>query len=367
MRTSSTIGVWACIISVTLASGGVANVLVPPYLLSKADGDAWLSVLIALPFVLIWSIGLWYVIRKLNGASLQKWLSTQFNRPVSWLIRLPVILMLLVQATTASWETGHIAVRSYMNQTPLWVIIFATTLLCVWTAYSGLRSIAYSSIVLIPIGSILDVLLVGLNRNHMDYRMLLPVLEHGYQPVINGAFLAAAGLTEIWLLIWLQQEVKGSFKWWQPFLLVLYLTWLELIPVVLSIAVFGPDQATKLRGPILEIWRNTSLGYSIEHIDLFAIVQRTASNFARLSLQFYIMTSLAGFRSPKSRGIFMALLALAVASISSLPISDSTLIAFLFQFQYPVFIVMVPLVTAILAFMLRWRPPAQSSKEAAET
>lgn len=367
MKSSSTIGVWVCIIMILLSSGGVSNVLVPPYMLSQAGNDAWISVFVALPFVLAWCIAVWYVLRKLNGAPLGEWLSTQFSPTLSWMIRIPVIIMLYIQAASASWETGHIAVRSYMSSTPVWVIIYATTLLCVWTAYSGVRSIAFTSVTLYPVAAVLDALLLGVNYPHQDFRLLFPVMENGFMPVVRGAFLAAAGMIEIWLLLMVQQEVRGKFKWWQPVILVLYLAGLELIPLILSITILGPEQAIKLRGPILEIWRIASLGSTIEHIDLFAIVQRTSGTFARLSLQLFVISSLAGFKKPLHKAFFLGAVSLSICVISSLPISDATLIDYLYYVQYPAFLILVPLITVVLAVMVKRKPPAPRLKEAANS
>ncbi|MCM3749291.1 spore germination protein [Paenibacillus pasadenensis] len=367
MKPTSTIGVWVCILMILLGNSGVANVLLPPYILSQAKNDSWVSVLVALPFALIWSLALWYILRKLNGAPIAEWLSKQFGPFLSWLIRLPVILLLFMQATSSSWETGHVAAKNYMSNTPVWIIIFVTIMLCMWTAHSGLRSIAFTSVILFPVASLIDVMLLGVTYTYQDFRLLFPVLENGFQPALKGAYLAAGGMINIWLLLWVQQEVRGAFKWWQPLGIVLYMAWLELIPIVLGLTILGEEQVSHLRGPLLEVWRVASLGNTIEHIDLFAIVQRTAGNFTRLSLQLYLISNIAGFKKPLHRAYFLFAISLGIGITSSIPVSDRMLTSYLINVQYPFILILVPLLTIAFAFMVKRKPPNPSLKEATES
>ncbi|MGN7454766.1 GerAB/ArcD/ProY family transporter [Paenibacillus pasadenensis] len=366
MPISNRISVWTCIIMLLLSSGGVANILVPPFIFSRSGSDSWVAILLALPPMLLWCGLLCYVIRKLNGVPIEQWLSDRFGRAASWTMRALVVVLLLLQASTLSWETAHIAIHSYMSHTPVWIIAGATAALCAWTASGGLRSIAYACVILVPIAVILDSLLLMLNWPNMDSRMLLPILENGISPALKGMPLAAAAMLEIWLVLFVQQHVKGRFRWYQFALLVLFLCWLQLIPVVVSICVFGSDQAFKLRSPVLEIWKVISLGPTIEHIDLFAIVQRVSSTFARISLLFYLSARLGPVRGRRGLTIFFVGMAAVVTAFSSSKVTDSELFFFLIEYQYPVFIAFVPALTALLAILLRWRSPLPTAGKEAE-
>ncbi|QJC53555.1 GerAB/ArcD/ProY family transporter [Paenibacillus albicereus] len=365
MPIPSRISVWVCIIMLLLSSGGVANILAPPFIFSRSGSDAWVAIVLALPPVLLWCCALYYILRKLNGVPIEQWLADRFGRAASWTMRALVIAVLFVQASTLSWETAHIAVRSYMSHMPIWIIAGSTAALCAWTASGGLRSIAYACVFLVPIAVLLDSLLLVLNWPNADIRMLFPILENGVRPAARGVPLAAAAMLEIWLILFVQQEVKGKIRLYQLILLIVFLSWLQLIPVAVSISVFGPEQAQKLRSPVLEIWKVISLGKTIEHIDLFAIVQRLSSTFARISLLFYLSAKLGPARSARGLTIVFVGMAAAVTAFSSSAITDSALITFLIRFQYPVFLGVVLALTAVIAVLLRWRGPVPASgKEA---
>ncbi|SIR49270.1 spore germination protein (amino acid permease) [Paenibacillus sp. RU4T] len=349
-----TIGIWTSLSLALLSSGAVANIIVPPYILSLARNDAWVSVLAAVPAGLLWATGAWYVVKRLDGRSLESWLQQTLGSFFSWAFRLLAVLALFLQASTTMWETGHIAVRSYMANMPLLLIAGSMVLLCAFSAMSGLRAIGLTSVILIPIAIVLDALLLMLNRPNQDYRQLFPVLQHGYAPMLTGAGLALVSMMEIWTLIWMQQEVKGTFRWHHFAFSALFLAWLSLIPIISAITVFGPIEAVRLRNPVLEVWRVVSLGRTIEHIDLFAIVQRISSGFARISLEFYLMVRLLGFKSLQGRSWAMAAISAAVLAIAVWPIPDTAVIRYMTYVQYPFFLAGGVLMVSFLAAVLGW-------------
>ncbi|WP_164763156.1 GerAB/ArcD/ProY family transporter [Paenibacillus humicus] len=365
-----TIGIWTSLSLALLSSGAVANIIAPPYILSLAQNDAWLSVLTAVPVGLLWATGAWYVVKRLDGRSLEAWLQQTLGSFLSWAFRLLAVLALFLQASTTMWETGHIAVRSYMADMPLILIAGSMVLLCALSAMSGLRAIGLTSVILIPIAIVLDALLLMLNRPNQDYRQLFPVLQHGYAPMLSGAGLALVSMMEIWTLICMQQEVKGTFRWHHFAFSALFLAWLSLIPIISAITVFGPAEAIRLRNPVLEIWRVVSLGKTIEHIDLFAIVQRISSGFARISLEFYLMVRLLGFGTLKSRGWAMAAVSVSVLTIAVAPIPDMAVIRYMTCVQYPFFLAGGVLIVSFLAAVLGWTGSGNKGgkeKEAAES
>lgn len=365
MPIPSRISVWVCVIMLLLSSGGVANILIPPFIFTQSGGDAWLAVLLAVPPMLLWSAALLYIVRKLNGVPVERWLAERFGRPLAWALRAAVVVIVVVQASTLSWETAHIAVRSYMSHVPIVGIAATTAALCAWTASGGLRSIAYACVFLVPIAVALDSLLLFLNEPNQDLRLLFPLFERGLGPGLKGMPMAAAAMMEIWLVLFVQQEVKGKFRWRHLALLILFLAWLQLIPIVQAISIFGPEQALKMRNPVLEIWKVASLGKTIEHIDLFAIVQRLSSNFARTSLLLYLAAKLGPARSSKGLTAMFAALAGLVTAFACSPITDSVLISFLLQIQYPVTLAFVLSLTALLALLVRWRGPLTTGSEEA--
>jgi len=51
---------------------------------------------------------------------------------------------------------------------------------------------------------------------------LLPMLEHGWTPVLNGSLFVGGGLAELVVILLLQQELKKEIRLWKMWLLVFF-------------------------------------------------------------------------------------------------------------------------------------------------
>lgn len=251
-----------------LSVGLVNHVLVAPLLLDAAKRDAWICVLLEMVIVLPWAlIPLFGILKRMNGLPIDQWFKQRFPQFIAWLL---IGIFLLVQLLiafetlilTASWTS-----TTYLPKTPPVVVCAVFLGLCLFASISGLRTIAYVSCILLPMVVFLGDFVMSANMPHKDYHYLLPMFEHGTNPMIKGILYTLTSSCELFGFMFIQHHIKGKFKRWHFIVLILFLSLLTIGPVMAAISEFGPVEAAKMRYPAFTQWRLVMVGKYFEHVD----------------------------------------------------------------------------------------------------
>jgi spore germination protein KB len=304
-------GILPAIFIMILSVGLVNHVLVVPMLLSAARRDAWLCELAALCIALLWvAFPLYGVSKRLERRRFDAWLQELMPALLAKAVTGIFLVFLLLSGfetliITASWTA-----TTYLPNTPPMVVCGVFLALCLFAAYSGLRTIAYASCILLPFVVLLGDFVMSVNMPHKDYRFLLPMLEHGFSPIVTGMFYALTALSELYALLFFQHHVSRPFKRWQLVTLVLFLALLAVGPATGAISEFGPVEAEKMRYPAFSQWRLVSIGKYIEHVDFFAVFQWLSGAMVRLSLSIHILSEFGASKRFKPGWLLPAALAL---------------------------------------------------------
>lgn len=116
-------------------------------------------------------------------------------------------------------------------------------------------------------------------------------------------------------------------------MLGLVLIGLTLGPLLGSIAIFGPEEASNQRYPAYEEWRLLKIGKYIEHVDFFSIYQWLSGGFIRISFGLYIIGQLFSFKTRK-RNVLIGISSLITFVAVLLPISDIEFVRFYKMFIF---------------------------------
>ncbi|OCT11488.1 hypothetical protein A8709_07410 [Paenibacillus pectinilyticus] len=271
---------------------GISNhVLLIPVLLDTVHRDAWISVLFAIVPSLL--IALLYVyMYKQIPSSLTSWVKEKTNLLVWLTFTLLFTLYFLLQAAISIRDTVIWSNSSYLTYTPPWIVSISLISICYYTARKGLVAIAITNGILLPWIIVFGFSIMIVNFQFKDYSFLFPVFKNSAQSITKGTWYTASGITEIFIVFFLKDDLKGKLTNKNMLLVVLILIELTFGPLSGVIAIFGPFEAAMLRFPAYEQWRMASIGSMISQIDFLSIYQWLAGSFIRISLAIYILHTL---------------------------------------------------------------------------
>ncbi|MCQ6560663.1 GerAB/ArcD/ProY family transporter [Paenibacillus mendelii] len=346
------ISIWLAFSILLLSSGLVSHVQAIPILLGTAGRDAWIAVLVGAPIFLLWILMFFGILRYIKGKRLTDWIGREYGAFVSWVFRISSAILLFSMGTYTLEDTSTWAVVTYMQQTPLLLIVLVGVLVSALAACRGIHSIAMTSSILLPVVILLGYFVMSANQKYKNYHVLFPVMEHGWMPVIQGAFYSMAALMEMWVLMLFQHKLSKKLRWWQMLLLGLFLIMMTLGPTIGAITEFGPMEAAKQRNTAFEQWKILRLGQLFQHVDFLSIYQWMCGSFARVALSLYLIPDLLNIRKPVKRNWTILGVAVAMSIIAIQPWSDSQRLDYITHIQFPISFFFIVGSTLLLAIAI---------------
>ncbi|THF76384.1 GerAB/ArcD/ProY family transporter [Cohnella fermenti] len=345
------ITIWLSFSIILLSAGLVCHVLSIPAVLDAAGRDAWLSNIVAAPFFLLFVLMMYRVIRRTDGRRLTDWIQDQFGAATAWTIRITSSIMIFVLGTHTLYETSFWAVTTYLQFTPIALIVSVGVLVPLIAACLGIRSIAITSSIILPVVLFLGYFVMTANTRYKDYSRLLPVMEYGMGPVWEGTVYALAALMEIWILIYFHHEVKSRFKLWHMLALVVFMIGMAVGPTMSAITEFGPYEAMKQRSPPFEQWKLVNIGKLLQHVDFLSIYQWLCGSFGRIAISLYLIVDLLEIRKPRARYSVLTGLAVGMGGISVYWWRSDLVYEYLKRVQFPVMLAYVYTLMTFLAIL----------------
>ncbi|MCR8643500.1 endospore germination permease [Paenibacillus sp. N1-5-1-14] len=332
-------------ICIILISAGLLNhVIVLPLVLKMAGRDGWMSVIIALLACLLWIPLVYGTMKRKGNMHFFEWLHSKLGTILSWIVVGIICIYIFSVAWITVKDTTEWIGIIYLPTTPNFVISLLLIILCCLCALMGIRSIAISAGVLLPIVILLGYFVMSANFEYKDYSMMLPMLENGYAPIVKGAVFISGGLVEIIMLLFMQHRIHTSLRMRSLVILVVLLAGLTVGPLMGSIASFGPFESALQRYPAFEQWRLVKIGKSIEHIDFLSLYQWIAGTFIRVSLALFLIYDLLPFSNSNVRKGVCIGTSLLLLLLVSMHFSDTRFIQILAGWYYPL---IVPLIVVI--------------------
>lgn len=319
-----------------LTVGLMNHVIVIPILLDAAKRDSWISVLLAGGIFLIWCALIYTIIRKIRGQSLFLFLKQAYHPAISTTLAFVICCYLFMMCAITMRDTVMWIHVSFSPKTPLIILAIGLAFLSLCNAYMGIRSIANTAGIFLPLVVVLGFFVMSSNFPHKDYSLLTPILEYGMWPVWKGALYVGAGLIELTLLLFFQQHIRTRYSLFSFLILGLILIGLTIGPVTGAIVEFGASEAEKLRYPAYEEWRLANIGRFVEHLDFLSIYQWFTGAFIRMSLTAYLFVETLGIQEkPRRRSVLLFFFTIIVI-IAVLPYSDDLFLDILTSFILPV-------------------------------
>ncbi|MBI6862733.1 endospore germination permease [Lysinibacillus fusiformis] len=268
------------------------HVTIIPPLLDAAKRDGWLSVLFSGGILFFWLFLLVYIQKKSKQEPIRDWLNEKVGKVASSIVIYIVAIFLLIIAAFTMVETLQWVNTTFLPQTPVLILLFVYTILCILLVTTSLQTIVIVNVFVLFGVVILGFFVAFTNIQVKDYSLLRPFFEHGFQPILHGMIFPASGFIELLLLLFLQHQFKERLRWYHFTIILAILIGLTLGPLIGAITEFGPSEAAKQRYPAYEEWGLVTIGRYIEHLDFFSIYQWLTGTFIRVSFLLYIVVDL---------------------------------------------------------------------------
>src|SRR5690606_6840519 len=220
---------------------------------------------------------------------LSDWIKARAGSIVSQFFMTVFLVYVFAISTISFYDLIQSINIYFLPRTPSFVVMLPFLLICIWSAYNGLKSIVYVSAILLPFVSLLGIFVATFTLPVKDYSYLFPILADGYQPVLKGAMIILGGSADLLVLLLLQHHVKKSFSIPNLFFLITFLTVLILGPTMDSLASVGHSIGSEIRSPALERWRLVELGSGVSPVDLLAVFPLLGGELMRVSLRVYLL------------------------------------------------------------------------------
>ncbi|MFE4145026.1 endospore germination permease [Peribacillus sp. YIM B13472] len=318
-----------------LSIGLLNHVIMIPFLLSTGGRDSWFFSILIIGLIPIWVYILSRIIKNMNNQSLTDWLEYRFGNHIKNIVLFFIVIYLISLVLATTKETIDWITTSFLFETPSLAIIIPFTLLCIFLAHSGMRSIAICSSVLLPIVIILGIFVATGNIPTKDYSHLLPLFENGYFHGVKALQYSGYGLVELILIAFFQEKLSDKISRKVLVFLCIGLLFLLMGPLTAALAEFGPTLAEALRYPAYEQWRLLTIGKYIEHTDFFSIYQWLAGAYIRVSLALFLITEVFNRKTEKIKVGILFAVGFLMVGISIVPFSNFKFLHVSQTFYYP--------------------------------
>ncbi|WP_054950436.1 endospore germination permease [Numidum massiliense] len=348
---SHKISVFLSFMVIVLATGLMNHVTILPPLIGTAKRDAWLSVVLTIVPMLLWIGLLSYIIKNIHPEPLFSWLKAHFGIGVTLAVKMFMFIYLTsIVLLTLKDTTGWTKVF-YLPQTPVIVIAASFTAVCLFAAISGMRTIGITAGILLPVVIIFGDFVMSANLPEKNYTLLLPLFEHGWNPVLSGLVYVGGGIAELIIILQLQQYVRRRIRFIPLLLLGLFLLLLIFGTLTGAIAAFGPDEVAKQRYPAYEQWRLVTIGKYIRHVDFLSIYQWLSGALIRIAAAMFLLADCLSL-TKRYRTIFLLSFSIAIVFFVQLPIGDASMLNFLNRFYFPLSLASVAVLTLALFLLV---------------
>ncbi|MFS8602562.1 endospore germination permease [Priestia megaterium] len=283
-----------------ISTGFMVHVLILPSILTAAQRDSWISVIVSSLPILVVSVFVAYTSRLLDKQPLFSFLKTHYNPPIIKCIAYLVALILLSEAFITMKHTLFWAQANYAKDIPSVVIVLGGTTLCYYASSKGIKSIAILGPPFFVIVTLLGFFIGISNIPKKEYQLLFPVFEQGFEPSLTGIVYVCAGVFEILFLLLFQGYSKQPFSFKGIILLSFILLGLTLGPLIGAITEFGAEEAAKIHNPAYEEWKLLSIGRYITRVDFLSIFQWMTGALIRISLFVFFTNEILNMRKKKS-------------------------------------------------------------------
>ena len=264
---------------------------VPGIMVSFAKQNAWMSII---PAALTGIVNIWAMTalsKRYPGLSIIEYSCQICGKWAGKLIGfyLTYYLFFFI-SSTVNEHAGFLHTILLVNTPPL-LLMVTLLLLCALAVLAGAEAIARCNEVIVTIIIILLIPVFFVAIPDMDITRLSPVLAEGVMPVLKGAVVPSAWMSQVFFLGWFLQhanKITQSIRK-DMFAVIVGIVALIIGIDIITITIFGPVTA-RLKFAFLEVIQYIGIRGSLERIEAIAIAIWALGIFIKVSMLLYMFT-----------------------------------------------------------------------------
>lgn len=294
---------WQMFFLIVLTLPIMGHVVLLPLAINLAGRDVWISAIIAIPIGFLFSFILYRLRLIYPDEPICKAQKSLFGNFASNGIAILFFLYFTFLASLSIAALIDMVNASFLIATPSWILVAVFLLLSMYGAAKGAKGIALTAGILFFIVMLTGHSITFTNFRERDIYELMPLLEHGWKPVLLGALLFSTVWIELLFLLTIPLEhpcKKYTFTLW--LVSVIANVFMMLSTSTGAIMTFGLEQTDNFVYPALEIVRVVTLKF-IDRLDVYALILMTFGSFIRGSLFLLIAyEQLTVLKKPNKKG-----------------------------------------------------------------
>lgn len=292
---------------------------VPGIMVSFAKQNAWMSIL---PASLTGIANIWVLTalsKRYPGKTIIQYASDICGKWVGKLIGFFFTYYLFFFISSTVNEHAGFLNTALLMLTPPVILIVSLLIICALAVLAGVEAIARCNEVIFLIIIFLLVPIFIFSYRDVDFARLTPVLSDGLLPVLKGAVVPSAWMSQFFFMGWfLPHLIENPKKIRKKMMSVLFGVVLLIILIdVVTIAMFGPI-TPRMKFAFLNVIKYISILGPLERVEAIAIAIWVLGIFIKVCMLLYMFsvsaTQLFGARNYRTSVIPVTLLS-AVGSV----------------------------------------------------
>lgn len=258
---------------------------VPP-----SNQDAWIVLLLSIPYVIILSFPLLFLSNKFSDLSLIEIIEKLMGKIFGKILGAFYILVFLYYLTMFSSNFVEILDYSLFRETPTWATASLLLITCVYIGYKGLRNLARFGEFVIPIMIITMFIFVILGLRNYQFDYLFPILSDSTISQINkGAIIIGLRFVDILIATMLTPYLANKKELNKIYIRSTLFSLLIILIIVITIqCTLGTEFAKRINFPFLTYTRLINFEQTIQGFESIYIVSWIIGNIIRTSGYLFI-------------------------------------------------------------------------------
>src|SRR5690625_3217030 len=167
----------------------LGHVVVLPLMIDVVGRDAWISILLSLPFAFLYTLAIYYIKIKYSERNTKE-IITELVGKLAGKIIIFILIVYFLFITIISFSTFvDFVYILFIPDTPFLAIIIWFLIFFMYGVSKGIKGIALTAGILTFIALITGHTITLLDSTLKDWGHLKPVLEYGWNPVFVGTLI----------------------------------------------------------------------------------------------------------------------------------------------------------------------------------
>ncbi|NOU99640.1 GerAB/ArcD/ProY family transporter [Paenibacillus planticolens] len=184
-------------------------------------------------------------------------------------------------------EYGEFVIGSFLQETPMALVIFCMVAVCAYALYEGIEVIARVSQILVPPALFIIFMMVVLMIPDLRPKEMFPILGDGLLPPLVGSIVPSSWFSQFFLISFLFPVLSKKQHTLQWCFISVGVAMITLLLINLTILfMFGP-LTVQFNYPFLNAVRYISIADFLEHVESLLMAIWIIGMFIKVALVYY--------------------------------------------------------------------------------